>query len=374
MNLPDTFSGIRLENQGNFLTNSLHNPTTRWLMGASLPSDEDWTAQGDQLKTSNRLTASATHQFKFTQLDSSKQNGLVYAVSFEQVVQAQVSRDALDLLMNGNGHMNDYQASLSNSNGIVSDFFTAKMGLQRKLGNTRFQVLAGPAIGTWYSALAIDEGSVFVADQGEYLNLDYDLSQSQSNFGLGLAVDASALIDVDESQFWHISARNLGFMQWFGNATQRNQDTAFRYDGIVVDGNGGIGASSLGDEVDTLWNSMIGSATDGSFKSVLPVTISAGYHYIIDPVQTLEISGAIRYVGGSLSHWEWIAHSWKVGDGIFLVSAIDAYDFSALNWREEFIVDKPKFQIGIGLTGMDGFMVARESGGAGARFTAALKL
>lgn len=374
VSLPDTASTISINGSSELYNNSLRNDWVFWLMGGKVPSQEAQKTQQRELATTNTLLATGKAGFHYQQMDSARTNGWYVAGTFNQLTSTTLSKDAADLFLNGNGHMEDYDADISNSTFLRQQWQTVKAGVIRKTPKGWLTYSGGLVTGTSQEQVNISSGSIFTEKNGEYLDLEYSGFRRSANFGMGLSFGLRYSHVVDESQKWQFSINDLGAVYWWSGTQRQEKDTQFRYKGVIVDDASTWNSSSLENQLDSLSDELLGKINTNGFGTALPTRMQFQYTYSFDPIHQLSLGADIQFAGNTLYHMQWITHHWNLTPLVSVHSGIDAIQLRALNWREEVRVNVKTGWFGLGLTGLDAPIVPSESGGVGAAFSAGLYL
>lgn len=370
----DTTSAMSVSGAAELYNNSLRNDWVFWLLGGSKPSVEAQNSQQTELATRNTLVASNRVGFRYQQMDTAGNAGWWVSGSFNDLRSTSLTKDAADLILNGNGHMEDYNAKLTNSTFLSQQWQSVKAGRVKRTPNGWMTYHGGIITGTRLDQANISRGTVFTEKNGEYLDLDYSGYRRNASFGLGLSVGFTYQHVVDENQRWRFSINDVGMIYWWSDAQTQEKDTQFRYNGVAVDDVNNWNAGSVEERLDSLGEELLGRTVSGGFGSNLPARMQFQYTYSFDQFHQLSLGAGFQVAGNSLYHMQWFTHHWSVTPKFSLHSGIDVVQLRGLNWREEVRFDLPTGWAGIGLTGLDAPLVPSEYGGLGVAFSAGIYL
>lgn len=145
-------------------------------------------------------------------------------------------------------------------------------------------------------------GSLFTAQEGEYLDftMDYEFNTAglgKGNRGIfkfngvGAGVDITAAYQINESQLQtiYVTVQNLGFVSWSGNATTYTESVnQFRFEGQVISNLFAV-QDNKNNAFDTLRKVFSSKLSAQKYIDMLPLRLSVGYVQQIN--EKVQVSG-----------------------------------------------------------------------------------
>ena len=172
-----------------------------------------------------------------------KNNNLGFKISDVNTLDISFSKDLLKLVLNGNFEYQN-QTVIFNQTHIRANRYQ-KYNLQYELNLNQKSLLLGVSYlkGNHNINLNIYEGSLYTANYGEYIDINYNINgfitdtsniSLFNNNGNGLAVDLALQFDYKEYEV-NLYLEDLGFIKWNKNSISLAADSTFTYNGINVD-------------------------------------------------------------------------------------------------------------------------------------------
>ena len=152
------------------------------------------------------------------------------------------------------------------------------------------------------SEFSIEDGSLYTAPDGEYLDLAYDANIRQANIGAVSATDFNGFgtafgLKLGYHFYDHhvmLSVQDVGFINWNSSSNLYSGDSAFRYEGVIVDDIFNLTSNPIsGFNQDSLLSLLNLTETTSSFTRSIPATIDLTYRRFFD--NQIEIIARARY-------------------------------------------------------------------------------
>jgi len=200
------------------------------------------------------------------------------------IYSTQFGKDAFRLLFEGNKPFAGIFADLSKTSIYFTSYRTFELGYVFTKPKAYYSIHLGLASGNNLQQLDIQSGSLFTAEDGSYLDLDWKgdfFFSAMPEKGIFDSKAIGATMSLDFTQLlgnkWILSESitDLGFIVWNPKGRAGAQDTSFRFTGIQLGNLLEISDSSivLGD---TLEQKLIGNDVRQSKMAPLPFHLSLG--------------------------------------------------------------------------------------------------
>lgn len=160
--------------------------------------------------------------------------------SFNEVL---FNRDIFILYFKGNKNFEGANAALTPFVVERTDFTSFKFGIEKKYKALKFAFKLGLCSGLDYLSLNAEQGSLFTATEGRYVDLQmmlksYNWAGAKSTLwnqnSVGVVAEGSLNIDFTDRLGLQLNLKNLGFIDWSGSIQERIVDTLYRYNGIEI--------------------------------------------------------------------------------------------------------------------------------------------
>ncbi|HRH66859.1 MAG TPA: DUF5723 family protein [Bacteroidia bacterium] len=249
-----------------------------------------------QLFPVNRLGADAGYSITYTRKINSflHKPGFSWFVSLvdQDHLHAEFTRDAFEIYFKGNSAYAGRQAELGKFDFFLLHYQQILFGLQREYscghGILKYEFGIGFNKGQKFQALHSDRASLFTSADGEYLDIDFDLTlrgsdSLKSNLGAfngtgGSLQFAASYTDEQKNEF-SFRLQNFGFIQFSDQSYSVPADSNFKFEGID--------ATSLFDFSDSIRTPVSSDSTyvrgfltrrsKGSYSCKLPARLSVSY-------------------------------------------------------------------------------------------------
>ena len=278
---------------GDFYSNS--NAVTHSFANRILFKDfittEDKDQVSDKLKEKNRFGAELNAGISYARsLDTLNKLQLLVKYKYNNLNTATFSDDAFNLLFRGNSYFENETADISGLNFTSLIYSQFQAGLFKNFSPS---IGAGALIsinqGSNLSYLDIENGTLFTADAGEYLEINSNFSGTFSDTskfaeytfnGLGASLDM--IFSYKGKYNFNFSVQDLGFINWNDKTAELNMDTAFVFEGIEI--NRIVMAADPFEELnqDSLFNVFGISYIEKGETRMLPLTIKANVSKLIN--------------------------------------------------------------------------------------------
>ena len=172
-----------------------------------------------------------------------KQNNLYFKISDVNTLNIGFNKDLLKLVLNGNFEYQNQTLNFHQTH-IKAERYQ-KYNLQYELNLNQKSFLFGLSYlkGNHNINLNINEGSLYTAEYGEYIDVNYNINgfitdtsniSLFNNNGNGLAIDFALQFDYKDYKV-NLYLEDWGFIQWNRNSIHIAADSTFTYNGLEID-------------------------------------------------------------------------------------------------------------------------------------------
>ncbi len=199
------------------------------------------------------------------------------------------SRDAFQLIFEGNKPFENKTADLSNINFQNLMYNQYSIGVSKSDGHFFAGINVSYLQGFNSQQLKNQSGSLYTAPYGEYINVSYNMmlneaSTGSTNFfdlnGQGVSADLQFGYSTERSRF-SISVTDLGYIVWGKHPVNYTGDTSMTYNGIVINDITNLSGSGLqGLKLDSVLGALGPKKTNNSYSTSLPATIQMTYSHL----------------------------------------------------------------------------------------------
>lgn len=238
----------------------------------------------DALQTQNNYGNAFEARIAFRQWSPKRklgaQRGFEFGIENTQVFGARFSEDAAKLALFGNAGFEGQTARLDPMDYELASWFQAYFEQMFRTDVWQYTVGLGFVIGNEYERFELDRGSLYTAENGEYLDVDaqYELLKAgETGFVKGLGASLRASVEHSSVKGWktRLGFRDLGYVHWNSLSTTVSADSSFRYSGEEFPNIFDLRDSLLLGTDDRLDRSFF-SSEESAFGSWLPFELSAG--------------------------------------------------------------------------------------------------
>lgn len=245
---------------------------------------DKWINSGDE---SNQINAEITNGIRY-QYTTYNLNSYYFQFSDVNLINSSFSDDLLKLTFHGNY---DYQGdTLDFSNTVIRadryQQYKVGYGYSKwiKTDYLKISTALSYLVGNHHAQLNINKGSLYTAEMGTYLDVNYDINAmitDTSNLspfagnGKGMALDFVLSYTKDYNTFG-IHIRDLGYINWNKSSIIANTDSSFNFTGIEVND-----FNSLPEFNDSIMDISFSQNTS-SFRSFIPARITLSYSKILE--------------------------------------------------------------------------------------------
>jgi hypothetical protein len=264
--MPTTFAGAFLTQ--NTITDAMKNQVLSY--------------PGKIIKYEDELKAGLAYKHHFK-----KKNITLYLSCYHRNMrQLTTSRDAFELIFNGNAQFENKTADLSNITFQNLMYNQYSVGVSKSQGHFFAGINVSYLQGFSNQQLRNPTGSLYTAPYGEYLDVSYDAvfnegSTGATHFfdlnGQGISADLQLGYNDEKSRFT-FSVQDLGYITWAKHPVNYTGDTSFVFNGIVISDITNISGSGInGLNLDSQLNVLSPHKTTKAYTITLPATIQATY-------------------------------------------------------------------------------------------------
>lgn len=266
--------------QGNALTNSFVN---KFINGGFIDND----LKNEQSVSNNDNFLGAGFQFGMEAmfapktLFGSERYGWTISVSHHDDLSIQFGRDVFNTVFYGNKSYAGKTADFGNSGLRYQRFQQLNLGVFDK--ETLSRVSVGFVNGNQAALADLNEAEMYTAANGEYIELQADGSFALTDTaqttglvmnGIGAIVNFEWNIpiaiggDQGKTAYLRVGAQNLGFIRWNNKTVNYAIDSAYHYEGFLIDDLTGL--EDLNDEVDNVVDSLLPQSSAESRLEATP--------------------------------------------------------------------------------------------------------
>jgi len=258
---------------------------------------------GKRIRYEDELKAGLSYQHYF-----SKSKVVFYASYFHRNMRyADITKDALNLVLYGNKMYEDKTASLSNMNFENLMYNQFSLGIGKQEGNLFAAVNLSFLQGFMDNQLRTTNAGIYTAPYGEYIDAKYGFSYNQANegaspfFGLkgaGFSGDVHVGYQFNKGLL-QFDVQDLGLIMWGKESINYGKDTAIHFEGVVIDNILKINSSSFGRlNVDSIVKDVAAEKTHRQYNTYLPATVSLSFSH---QLKTKKIGIQLNY--GIQTRW-----------------------------------------------------------------------
>jgi hypothetical protein len=239
---------------------------------------------GKRIRYEDELKAGLSYQHYF-----SKSKVVFYASYFHRNMRyADITKDALNLVLYGNKMYEDKTASLSNMNFENLMYNQFSLGIGKQEGKLFAAVNLSFLQGFMDNQLRTTNAGNYTAPYGEYIDAKYGFTYNQANegaspfFGLkGAGFSGDVHVGYQfEKGLLQFDVQDLGLIMWGKESINYGKDTAIHFEGIVIDNILKINSSSFGRlNVDSIVKDVAAEKTNRQYNTYLPATLSLSFSH-----------------------------------------------------------------------------------------------
>lgn len=233
-----------------------------------------------------RVNLSYSHQLDTT---SFMGDAIVYGgLRHRNMTFIRINKDAMDLLLLGNGHFEDDTAKLSSVHFKRYTYHSLDLGVRKRWqkNDHQFEFALGGSFlqGSVNWDVKVDSASIYTAPDGEYIDVDLQYEIRQANQGapaifalngIGVSCDASLIYTYQDRLRVRLSARDVGYIEWQNETNYYKEDTSLVFSGVNVP-DIVKGENQFGDNLaDSLVNEFDPFVDNRSYQTQLPATFEA---------------------------------------------------------------------------------------------------
>ena len=205
-------------------------------------------------------------------------------------------KEAFQLVFAGNKQFEEDTININNTSFDYTGFNQYQIGINKLYSRENKTYTIGLALSLLQSPVNINikaqNSSIYTAQDGEYLDVKYNMSINQSNQGppeffsfkgTGIGIDASfSYFNVQKNSF-RISAIDLGFIKYTKDLNNFSADSNLRFEGIRIDNILNFTRPSIltNFEADSLFKILNVRATQKAYTNILPSTFQVSYSHFL---------------------------------------------------------------------------------------------
>ena len=217
-----------------------------------------------------------------------KKQRIEFSIADMNIINSSFTDDLLHLLFEGNFQNQDKTLDFSNTNIRADRYQQYKIRYGTTINNINIDGGVSYIAGNHHLSYIIEEGSVYTAPFGTYLDIEYDMNayitdtsnlSLFANNGNGIAIDFSTDFQIKKHNI-HLSLENLGFIMWNTSSIKIATDSTYNFQGIEVEDIYNFNDSLF--QANNIMDDVIQTNTD-AFKSYIPSSLH------------LSFSGATKY-------------------------------------------------------------------------------
>jgi len=232
---------VGIKSEVNFESNALNFDFINSLLYGGRINEETKKNWINLCKQENKIHTIFKNDFFFKR--KLKNNTLNFLISDINKINIVFNKDLLQLALNGNFDYQDQTLNFDNTH-IRAERYQ-KYNLQYEFNSKEKLILIGLSYlkGNHNINLNINHGSLYTALNGEYLDINYDISgyiTDTSNINLfqnngnGVALDFAIKFNAGKNKI-NFYINNLGFIKWNKNSINFAADSTFSFIGIDID-------------------------------------------------------------------------------------------------------------------------------------------
>lgn len=238
----------------------------------------------DHLKSQNNYGNAFEARIAFKQWNPKRklgaQRGFEFGLENKQLFGARFSEDAARLALYGNAGFEGQTADFDPMDYELTSWYQFYYEQMYRTETWQYQMGLGFVLGNEFERFELDRGSLYTAENGEYLDVDaqYELLKAgETGLIKGLGASLRASVEHTSIKGWktRFGFRDLGWVHWNSLSTTILADSSFRYEGEEFPNIFDLRDSLLLGTDDRLDQAFF-TSEESSFGAWLPVEISAG--------------------------------------------------------------------------------------------------
>ena len=232
-----------------------------------------------------------------------KNHNIKLSVADINLINTHFTNDFLHLGFEGNFAHQDKTLNFSNTNLRANRFQQFKIIYGSFINNINLNIGCSYLLGNHHINYIINEGSLYTAPYGAYLDLEYDVNAFMTdtsnltafaNNGEGVALDFSTNFNIMKHEI-QFSLEDLGYIIWNPSSIALNIDSVFTFRGIEIEdiynfNDSILDASNIIEDINNTKNT--------SFKSYIPAIIQFSI------AKKLNYKYLYNYKAGVIAKWQ----------------------------------------------------------------------
>ncbi len=279
--------------------------------------------------------------------------------------------DAVKFVFNGNAQFENETAVLGP---LVSEKFAynqLRVGLRKDYQKNENETSFGVSLSfiqgfqNWNADLS--RGTLFTAEDGEYIDLDYNMILQlgyegvPNGFefnGLGFAGDLLLSYKRNNTSLLELQVRDLGWAKWQNEAVTYKADSFIHYQGLEIENFFNIQDSFLtASYIDSLVEGILPDESRTGYNTFFPVMIDLGYSHVLANEQAL-ITAGIRYrnLSGYLP-FAYLKANYFITSSASVSASLGYGGYGSYRFGLELAKNWEQFWITFGSNAVEGFIV-----------------
>lgn len=259
--------------------------------------------------------------------------------------QLTTSRDAFELIFNGNKQFENQTADLSHItfNNLMYNQYS--IGVSKSDGHFFAGINVSYLQGFSNQQIKNPNGSLYTAPYGEYIDVSYNMVFNQAATGAthffnlnGQGISADLQFGYsDEKNRFTVVIQDLGYITWNNKPVNYTGDTSLTFNGVVISDITNLSGSGIqGLKLDSQLNALVPRKTTNAYSTTLPSIIQATYSHLFklrkhDMILTASINTRILanyYAYGYVKSTFLLDHQWATS----VSAGAGGYSLFNLGW------------------------------------------
>jgi hypothetical protein len=226
--------------------------------------------------------------FQYKHLFKKNEVTLHIGYKYRNMLYADITKDALNLVLYGNKMYEDKTANLSKMKFENLTYNQVSLGIGKKEQNLYASIMLSFLVGDNNQQLKTQSGGLYTAPYGEYLDLNYNFRYNQSYVGqpgffkpkgYGFSTDVHFEYEFNKGTLL-FDIQDLGIITWGNQSFNYIKDTAFRFEGIIdIQNIIKVNEYKFSFNGDSVIQNLASSKTNYRYNTTLPASFQVTYSF-----------------------------------------------------------------------------------------------
>jgi hypothetical protein len=226
--------------------------------------------------------------FQYKHLFKKNEVTLHLGYKYRNILYADITKDALNLVLYGNKMYEDQTANLSKMKFENLTYNQVSLGIGKKEQNLYASIMLSFLVGDNNQQLKVQSGGLYTAPYGEYLDINYAFRYNQSHVGqpgffnpkgYGFSSDVHFEYEFNKGTLM-VDVQDLGIITWGSQSFNYIKDTTFRFEGLIdIQNILKVNDYKFEFNGDSLIRDLASSKTNYRYNTTLPATFQVTYSF-----------------------------------------------------------------------------------------------